>query len=78
MAKSPRVKSLSTKPSKFADQARVVLAGSEKAPAPNAIPLKATPAKSKVTVVGHRETQRAAEDQPAGRPGERAGSCEPD
>ena len=49
MAKSPRVKSLSTKPSKFADQARVVLAGSEKAPAPNAIPLKATPARSKVT-----------------------------
>ena len=50
MAKSPRVKSLSTKPSRFADQARVVLAGSERAPAPNAIPLKATPARSKVTV----------------------------
>jgi kumamolisin len=50
MAKSPRTKSSSVKPPRFADQARVVLAGSEKAPAPNAVPRKATPAKSQVTV----------------------------
>ncbi|MDR3752215.1 MAG: S53 family peptidase [Terracidiphilus sp.] len=50
MAKSPRKKSLSTKPPRFADQARAVLPGSEKAPAPNAVPHKATPAKSQVTV----------------------------
>ena len=50
MAKSPRTKSLSTKPPRFADQARTVLPGSEKAPAPNAVPRKATPAKSQVTV----------------------------
>jgi kumamolisin len=50
MAKSARTKSPSTKPQRFADQARVVLPGSEKAPAPNAVPRKATPAKSQVTV----------------------------
>jgi len=50
MAKSPRTKRSSIKPPRFADQARVVLPGSEKAPAPNAVPRKATPAKSQVTV----------------------------
>src|SRR5271166_4227103 len=50
MAKSPRKKSLSTTPPRFADQARAVLPGSEKAPAPNAMPRKATPPKSQVTV----------------------------
>ncbi len=50
MAKSPRTKSLSNKPPRFADQARVVLPGSEKTPAPNAVPRKATAAKSQVTV----------------------------
>ena len=50
MAKSPRAKSLSIKPPRFADQARVVLPGSEKAPPPNAVPRKATSVKSQVTV----------------------------
>jgi kumamolisin len=45
MAKSPKVKT-----PKFAKQARVVLKGSEKAPAENAVHVKATPAKAKVTV----------------------------
>jgi kumamolisin len=45
MAESPRVKT-----SRFADQARVVLKGSEKAAAENAIHEKATPAKAKITV----------------------------
>lgn len=40
----------SVKPTQFAEQARVVLAGSEKEAAPNAVRLKATPSKSKVTV----------------------------
>jgi kumamolisin len=50
MAKSPRTKSLSITPPRFAEQARVVLPGSEKAAAPNAVRLKATPARSLVTV----------------------------
>jgi kumamolisin len=50
MAKFPRTKSLSIKPPRFAEQARVVLPGSEKAAAPNAVRLKATPARSLVTV----------------------------
>ena len=50
MAKSPLTKRLPDKPLRFADQARVVLLGSEKAAPPNAVRLKATPAKSKVTV----------------------------
>jgi kumamolisin len=50
MAKSPRTKSLSIKPPRFADQARVVLLGSEKASALNAVPRRATPAKALVTV----------------------------
>lgn len=50
MAKSPLTKRLPDKPPRFADQARVVLLGSEKAAPPNAVRLKATPAKSKVTV----------------------------
>ena len=45
MAKSPRVKT-----PKFVEQPRVVLKGSEKAPAENAAHVKATPAKAKVTV----------------------------
>ena len=45
MAISPKVKT-----QKFAEQSRVVLSGSEKAPAENAIHVKATPAKAKVTV----------------------------
>ena len=45
MAKSPRVKT-----PKFVEQPRVVLKGSEKAPAENAVHVKATPAKAKVTV----------------------------
>ena len=50
MAKSPRSKSPSVKSPHFAEQSRVLLPGSEKAAAPNAVRLKATPAKSKVTV----------------------------
>jgi len=50
MAKSPLVKSVSVKSPRFAEQTRVVLPGSEKAPAPNAVLLKDTPARSKVTV----------------------------
>ena len=66
MANSPRIKSLpvkppqaksvkrrqvkSVKPSQITAQARVVLAGSEKAAAPDAVLLKATPAKTKITV----------------------------
>jgi kumamolisin len=50
MAKSPRTKSLSITPPRFAEQVRVVLPGSEKAAAPNAVRLKATPPKSLVTV----------------------------
>lgn len=45
MAKSPRVKS-----PRFAEQVRVVLAGSEKAAAENAVHVKATPDTAKVTV----------------------------
>jgi kumamolisin len=45
MAKPPRVKT-----PKFAEQPRVVLKGSEKAAAENAVHVKATPSKSKVTV----------------------------
>jgi kumamolisin len=45
MAISPKVKT-----QKFAEQSRVVLSGSEKAPAENAVHVKATPAKAKVTV----------------------------
>lgn len=45
MAESPRVKT-----SRFAAQPRVVLKGSEKAAAPNAIHVQATPAKAKITV----------------------------
>jgi kumamolisin len=45
MAKSPKVKT-----PRFAEQARVVLKGSDKAAAENAVHVKATPAKAKVTV----------------------------
>jgi kumamolisin len=45
MAKSPRANA-----PRFAEQARVVLPGSEKAAAENAVHVKATPAKAKVTV----------------------------
>ena len=45
MAKSPKVKA-----PKFAEQSRVVLKGSEKTAAENAVHVKATPAKAKVTV----------------------------
>jgi kumamolisin len=50
MEKSPRTASLSAKPSRFAEQKRVVLSGSEKAPAPHAVFVKATSARSKLTV----------------------------
>jgi kumamolisin len=50
MAKSTRSKSISSKLPKLTEQARVVLPGSEKAAAPTAARMKATPAKSKVTV----------------------------
>jgi kumamolisin len=50
MEKSPRTASLSAKPQRFAEQKRVVLSGSEKAPAPHAVFVKATPARSKLTV----------------------------
>ncbi len=50
MAKSQRPKSTSSEPPRLAEQARVVVPGSEKAPAPNAVHVKATPARSMVTV----------------------------
>ena len=50
MKRSPRTQTPPVKPSRFAEQARMVLPGSEKAPAPNAVPVKATPARSLVTV----------------------------
>jgi kumamolisin len=50
MAKSPRTQSLPLKAPRFAEQARLVLPGSEKSPAPNAVRVKATPPKSMVTV----------------------------
>jgi len=50
MAVSPRKKSVPVKSPLFAAEARVVLPGSEKAAAPNAEHVKATPAKSQVTV----------------------------
>jgi len=50
MAKSPKIQSLPVKASRFAEQARLVLPGSEKPPAPNAVHVKATPPKSMVTV----------------------------
>ena len=50
MKKSPPPQSVHGKPLQFAEQARMVLPGSEKAPAPNAVPVKATPAKALVTV----------------------------
>src|ERR1700677_996659 len=45
MAKSPKVKA-----PHFTEQARVVLPGSEKAPAENAVHVKATPPKAQLTV----------------------------
>jgi len=58
MANSPRIKSLSVKPpqvksvkpTQITNQARVVLPGSEKATALDAVRVKATPAKTKITV----------------------------
>ncbi len=50
MAKSTRSESISSKVSKFAEQPRVVLPGSEKAAVPTTVRMKAAPAKSKVTV----------------------------
>ncbi|MFY9662046.1 MAG: S53 family peptidase [Terriglobales bacterium] len=50
MAKSPRTQSLPVKALRFDEQERLVLPGSEKSPAPNAVYFKATPAKSMVTV----------------------------
>jgi kumamolisin len=58
MANPPRIKSLSVKPPQansvkppqITEQARVVLSGSEKAVALDAVHLKATPAKTKITV----------------------------
>jgi kumamolisin len=50
MKRSPRTQTPPVKPPRFAEQARMVLPGSEKAPAPNAVPVKATPARSLVTV----------------------------
>ena len=50
MKKSPRTQSAPVKPQRFEKQARMVLPGSEKAPAPNAVHVKATPARSLVTV----------------------------
>ena len=50
MAKATRIQSRSVKSPQFAEQARLVLPGSEKSAAPNAVHVKATPAKSKVTV----------------------------
>jgi kumamolisin len=50
MARSSRSKSHAIKSPLFAEQTRVVLPGSEKAPAPDAVRLRDTPARSKVTV----------------------------
>ena len=50
MAKSTRIQSRSAKATQFAEQARLVLPGSEKSAAPNAVHVKATPARSMVTV----------------------------
>ena len=50
IAKSPRTQSLPVKALRFDEQERLVLHGSEKSPAPNAVYFKATPAKSMVTV----------------------------
>ena len=50
MAKSPGKQSLPVKAPRFDEQERLVLPGSEKSPAPNAVHVKATPAKSMVTV----------------------------
>ncbi len=49
MAKSPTAKS-SAPPAKFAEQERVILPGSEKAAAANAVRVNATPDRSKITV----------------------------
>lgn len=50
MPKSGRTKSQSVNTPQFAAQRRAVLPGSEKAAVSNAVPVKTTPAKSKVTV----------------------------
>ncbi len=50
MARSIRTQTISTKTPKFAEQPREILAGSEKAPPPESVHVRATPAKSKVTV----------------------------
>jgi kumamolisin len=50
MAKSPRTKSAPVKPPRFREQARQILPGSEKAAVPSVVPVKATPARSQVTV----------------------------
>jgi len=49
-AQSVKPPAASVKPPQFGAQARIVVPGSEKAPAPNAVHVKATPPKSKVTV----------------------------
>src|ERR1019366_3686149 len=49
MKRAPRTQT-PVKPPRFAEQSRMVLPGSEKAPAPNAVRVKATPARSLVTV----------------------------
>ena len=50
MANPPRKSSSGAKAPRFAEQARIVLAGSEKAAAPDAVHVKATPPKTKITV----------------------------
>lgn len=50
MARSKRTQSKSLKTPNFAEQPRVIVAGSEKAAPPESVHMSATPAKSKVTV----------------------------
>lgn len=50
MKKSPPPQSAHVKPLRFAEQARMILPGSEKAPASNATPVRAMPARALVTV----------------------------
>jgi len=50
MANPPRKSSSGAKAPRFAEQARIVLAGSEKAAAPDAVHVKATPPKTNLTV----------------------------
>ena len=78
MARSPRTQSTPVKPPLFAEQARMVLPGSEKARGSECSPREVYGGQVKGDRLSDRETQGAAEGEPARRTREWAGSREPD